>query len=112
MDFIIALPVSQGFDAIAVFIDHDITKTAIFAPCHSNITAEGTANLYRDHVWKCFGLPSKLITDRGPQFTASFSCSLCTSLGISQAMSTAYHPQTDGQMERVNQSLEQYLLCP
>jgi len=68
MDFITELPKSDGFDAIAVFIDHDVTKAAVFAPCHSTITADGTATLYRNHVWKRFGLPRKLISDHGPQF--------------------------------------------
>jgi len=99
MDFITELPVSNTFDAIMVFVNHDVTKMVIFAPCHSTITAEGTASLYHDHIWQRFGLPLKLISDRG----------LCSLLGVEQAMSTAYHPQTDGQTERVNQSLKQYL---
>src|SRR5882762_2913169 len=69
MDFITELPISQGYDAIAVFIDHDITKATVFAPCSTSITTDQTATLYHDHVWKCFGLPRKLISDRGPQFT-------------------------------------------
>jgi len=109
MDFITELPKSDGFDAIAVFVDHDVTKAAVFAPCHSTITADGTATLYRNHVWKRFGLPHKLISDRGPQFTAAFTHDLCSLLNIDQALSTAYHPQSDGQTERVNQELEQYL---
>src|SRR5882762_1897438 len=109
MDFITELPVSDTFDAIVVFVDHDVTKMVVFALCHSTITAEGTASLYRDHVWRRFGLPSKLISDRGPQFTSAFFRGLCSLLGVEQAMSMAYHPQTDGQTERVNQSLEQYL---
>jgi len=109
MDFITKLPVSDTFDAIAVFVDHDVTKTVVFAPCHSTITAEGTASLYHDHVWHCFGLPTKLISDHSPQFTSAFFHGLCSLLSVEQAMSTAYHPQTDGQTERINQSLEQYL---
>ncbi len=109
MDFITELPLSNGFDAIAVFVDHDISKAAVIAPCHTTITAEQTASLYRDHVWKRFGLPNKLISDRGTQFTAHFSKELCKLLAISQALSTAYHPQTDGQTERLNQELEQFL---
>src|SRR5258705_9688678 len=67
MDFITQLPKSHGFDAITVFVDHDITKTTIIIPCTSDITSEQTALLYRDHVWKCFGLPRKLLTDQGTQ---------------------------------------------
>src|SRR5882762_5537117 len=109
MDFIVELPVSQGYDTIAVFVDHDVTKAAVFAPCSTSIMANQTATLYRDYVWKHFGLPRKLISDCGPQFTSSFSTELCKLLDIQQAMSTAYHPQTDGQTECVNQELEQYL---
>jgi len=109
MDFITELPLSRGFDAIAVFVDHDVTKAAVIAPCHSTITADQTALLYQNHVWRRFGLPRKLISDRGTQFTAHFFKELCRLLGITQAMSTAYHPQTDGQTERLNQELEQYL---
>jgi Integrase core domain len=109
MDFIMELPVSRGYDAIAVFVDHDVTKAAVIAPCHSIITAEQTATLYHDQVWRRFGLPWKIISDRGTQFTAAFSHSLCSSLGIDQTMSTAYHPQTDGQTKRVNQELKQFL---
>jgi len=61
------------------------------------------------NVWKRFGLPRKLISDRGPQFTAAFTRDLCSLLNIDQALSTAYHPQSDGQTERVNQELKQYL---
>jgi hypothetical protein len=109
MDFITELPISNGFDAIAVFVDHDLTKAAVITPCSTSITAEGTAKLYQDSVWKRFGLPRKIISDRGTQFTASFTTELCKLLNISQAMSTAYHPQTDGQTERLNQELEQFL---
>src|SRR5882724_2590323 len=109
MDFITELPKFDGFDAIAVFVDHDVTKAAVFAPCHSTITADSTATLYCNHVWKRFSLPRKLISDRGPQFTAAFTHDLCSLLNIDQALSMAYHPQSDGQTERVKQELEQYL---
>src|SRR3981189_2001762 len=109
MDFITELPNSKGFDAITVFVDHDLTKAAVIVPCSTSITTEGTAKLYQEHVWKWFGLPRKVISDRGTQFTASFTSELCQLLNISQAMSMAYHPQTDGQTERLNQELEQFL---
>jgi hypothetical protein len=109
MDFIMDLPLSNGFDAITVFVDHDITKATVIVPCNTTITAEQTARLYQDNVWRRFGLPKKIISDRGTQFTSRFTQELCRLLGITQAMSTAYHPQTDGQTERMNQELEQYL---
>src|SRR5713226_7471792 len=105
LDFITELPRSNGFDAIAVFVDHDVTKAAVIAPCHTTITVEQTADLYQNHVWHRFGLPSKVISDRGTQFTANFNKALCASLGIKQAMSMAYHPQMDGQTECLNQEL-------
>ena len=70
------------------------------------MTAARAANLYLCNVWKLHGLPWKVISDRGPQFIALFMKELCHLLGIEIASSTAYHPQTDGQTERVNQELE------
>jgi len=71
--------------------------------------AEGLVRLFRDNVWKLHGLPESIILDRGPQFTAGLIRELNRILGIKSKISTAFHPQTDGQMERVNQELEQYL---
>ena len=109
LDFITKLPQSQGFDSILTVTDHDCTKAAVFIPCNEEITAEGTAALYAKHVFLRFGLPSKVISDRDPRFASKFTRELCNILGISQNVSTAYHPRTDGQSERTNQWLEQYL---
>lgn len=109
MDYITGLPKSKGYDSIYVVVDHGCSKAAVIVPCHSTITAEGTAKLYQNHVWKRFGLPRKQISDRGPQFVARFTEELCKRLAIERALSTAFHPQTDGQTEWVNQELEQYL---
>jgi len=65
--------------------------------------------LFRDNVWKLHSLPESIILDKGPQFVAELMRELNQMLGIKSKMSTAFHPQTDGQMERVNQELEQYL---
>jgi hypothetical protein len=62
-----------------------------------------------DHVWKLHGVPRKVVTDRDPMFTSHFTRALCETIGTEQAMSTAYHPQTDGQTERVNRVLEDML---
>ncbi len=67
------------------------------------------ARLYMHHVFKRFGLPTKLISDRDTHFTSKFAKELCQRLGISQNISTAYHPHMDGQLEWTNQWLEQYL---
>ena len=71
--------------------------------------AEGLARLFRDNVWKLHGLPKSIISDRGPQFAAGLIQELNEILGIKSKLSTAFHPQTNGQTKRVNQELEQYL---
>jgi len=70
---------------------------------------KGLAWLFRDNVWKLYGLPESIISDRGPQFTAGLMKELNKMLGIKSKLSTAFYPQTDEQTERVNQELEQYL---
>ena len=69
----------------------------------------GTAKLFHDNVWKQFGIPQKVISDRGPQFAAQFMKDLHQLVGTKTNISTAYHPQTDGQTEQMNQEIEQYL---
>jgi hypothetical protein len=108
VDFIVELPESDGHDAIMVVVD-SLTKRSHFLPVNTTITAEGSARQFRDNVWKLHGLPTCTISDRGPQFTAAFTAELYRLLGIKAAKTTAYHPQADGQTERVNQELEQYL---
>jgi transposase InsO family protein len=76
---------------------------------HTTINAEGTALLFLKQVWKHHGTPRVVVSDRGPQFIAGFTRELYKLLGIKLAMSTAYHPQTNGQTEHVNQVLEGYL---
>jgi len=80
-----------------------------FIPATERTSAEGLARLFRDNMWKLHGLPKSIISDRGPQFTAGLMRELNQMLGIESKMSTAFYPQTNGQMERVNQELEQYL---
>jgi transposase InsO family protein len=108
VDFIAELPSAHGFDTIMNIVD-SVSKRAHFIPTHTTITAEGAARLYLTHVWKLHGLPQWVVSDRGPQFVAGFTRELYRLLGIKLASSTAYHPQTDGQTERANQELEQYL---
>ena len=107
-DFIVKLPLAQGYDPILVVCDH-LTKMAHFIPTMEKTSAAGLARLFRDNVWKLHGLPESIILDRGAQFTAGMMRELNERLGIRTKLSTAYHPQTDRQTERVNQELEQYL---
>ena len=107
-DFITKLPLAQGYNSILVVVDR-LTKMAHFIPTTEKTTAGGLARLFRDNVWKLHGLPKSIISDRGPQFTAGVMRKLNTMLGIDSKLSTAFHPQTDGQTERMNQELEQYL---
>ena len=109
MDFITKLPLSDGCDTILTIMDQGCTKMALFLPCSETITAEGVAHLYLHHMFKRFGLPTKIVSDRDTHFTSKFTKVLCQRLGIAQNISTAYHPQTDGQSEHTNQWLEQYL---
>jgi transposase InsO family protein len=108
VDFIIELPCSNGYDAIMNVID-GVTKRAHFIAMHTTITAVGAARLFLREVWKHHGTPHVVISDRGPQFVADFTRELYRLIGIKLATSTAYHPQTDGQTERINQELEQFL---
>ena len=80
-----------------------------FIPTTEKTSAEGLARLFRDNVWKLYGLPESIISDRGPQFAAGLMRELNEMLGIKSKLSTVFHPQTNGQTERVNQEIEQYL---
>jgi len=82
---------------------------AYFIPTTEKTLAKGLARLFRDNVWKLHGLPESIISDRGPQFAAGIIKELNRMLGIESKLLTAFHPQTDGQTERMNQELEQYL---
>jgi hypothetical protein len=109
MDFITQLPVTKkGYDAIAVFVDR-LTKMVHFAPTYTDCSAIDVARLFNDTVFKHHGLPSKLISDRDPRFTSKFWTELTRLLGTKLKMSAASHPQTDGQTERSNRVLEDYL---
>ncbi|KAL5495976.1 hypothetical protein ACEPAH_3208 [Sanghuangporus vaninii] len=108
VDLIGELPESNGFNAICVVVDR-FSKQIHAIPTTTKLTAEGMARIYRDQVFRLHGLPKKIIHDRGIQFDAKMMKELYKLLHIEGNPSTAYHPQTDGQTERVNQELEQYL---
>src|SRR6201999_3980084 len=107
-DLIIGLPNSHGFDAIWVVVDR-LTKRIHIAPTTKDVDSVGMARLCRDHVWKHHGLPDQIISDRGSQYVSDFTQELNRMLGIKTSLSTAFHPETDGQTERVNMEIEQYL---
>ncbi|KAL7281156.1 hypothetical protein ACG7TL_004464 [Trametes sanguinea] len=108
VDLITGLPECQGYDAILMVCCMK-SKDYIPIPCRKDLTAEGYANLLVRHVVALHGLPKRITSDRGQQFSAQLTADLYYKLGIERNLSTAYHPQTDGQTERLNQEIENYL---
>ncbi|GJS72463.1 putative reverse transcriptase domain-containing protein [Tanacetum coccineum] len=109
MDFVTKLPkTSQGYDTIWVIVDR-LTKSAIFTPMRETDPLDKLARLYLKEVVTRHGIPVSIICDRDPRFASNFWRSLQNALGINLDMSTAYHPQTDGQSERTIQTLEDML---
>lgn len=101
MDFIEGLPQSESSNAILVIVDK-YSKYAHFVPLRNPFQAAGVAKLFLDNIYKLHGLPSVIILDRDRIFTSKFWQSLFRLAGTSLHMSTTYHPQSDGQTERVN----------
>lgn len=108
MDFIEELPESSGFNSIFVIVDR-FTKFAHFVPTRTDISSLEMAKLLVSNVFSKHGVPEDIVSDRGSKFTSVFWEQLTKALGIQRNLSTAYHPQSDGQTERVNQVLESYL---
>jgi hypothetical protein len=105
MDFITGLPCTlHGYNSIWVIVDR-LTKSAHFFPMKNDYTVERYAEIYLTKVVCLHGVPKTIASDRGPQFTDHFWESLHDAIGTTLTFSTAYHPQTDGQTERVNQIL-------
>ncbi len=98
MDFVTSLPEVEGFNAIMIMVDK-LTKRVFLAPTTNSVTAEDAATLFYSHVIRIQGIPAVIISDRGTQFTSIFWKSMVAQLGIKHKLSTAYHPQTDGQSE-------------
>ena len=101
VDFITKLPVVAGKDAILVVCNR-LSKMTYFVATTEETSAEGLARLFRDNVWKLYELSESVVSDRGPQFIAELTKELNRMLGIKTRLSTAFHPQTDGQTERMN----------
>ena len=110
MDFITKLLVSKDHDLILVVCDRFL-KMSYFVAMTEKTTVKRSVRLFRDYMWKLHRLPESVISvsDRGPQFVVGLTKELNKILGIKTKLSIAYHPQTDGQTERTNQELEQYL---
>jgi len=105
--FITKLPIVAGKDVILVVCDR-LSKMMHFIATTEGTMAEGLARLFRDNVWRLYRLPESVVLDRGPQFAAELTKELNRMLGIRTKLSTAFHPQMDGQTEHMNQELEQY----
>jgi len=98
VDFITKLPVVAGKDAILVVCDR-LSKMTHFVATTEEMSAEGLARLFKDNVWKLHRLPESIVSDRGPQFAVKLTKELNKMLEIEMKLSTAFHPQTNGQME-------------
>ena len=108
-DLITGLPLSNGLDALLVVVDHGLSKGVIICPTKKTVTANRITAIIFHKLYACFRLFNKVISDRGPQFAANFAKELGRILGYEISLSTAYHPQTDGETERLNQEVETYL---
>jgi hypothetical protein len=111
MDLITDLPRSEGYDSILTIVDQGCSKAAKVIPCNKTIDAEGVAQEYLRHLVPWFGIPKRVISDHDSRFASKFSQTLCNNLGIQQNLSMVFHPRTDGQTERMNAWVEQYLRC-
>ncbi len=113
MDFVTGLPESRDwngavYDTILVVVDR-LTKMTHYIPVTKTVTAEDLAEILTREIVRLHGLPTSIVTDRGSLFTSNYYSSLCYALNIKRKLSTAFHPQTDGQTERQNSTMEQYL---
>jgi hypothetical protein len=110
MDFVTDLPESTAskYTGILVIVDR-LTKMATYLPCRKDIDSPELARMFFEHVICKRGVPDNIVTDRGKEFTSRFWNRVCSHLSINHRLSTAFHPQTDGQTERQNQTMEQYL---
>lgn len=108
MDFITQLSEVDGLSSIKVIVDR-FSKNAIFIECKTSCSAEEAIELFFKNVVKNWGIPLNIVSDRDPRFTSSFWQELFKLVGTWLLMSSGFHPQTDGQTERINGILEDYL---
>jgi transposase InsO family protein len=103
------LPPVEESDSILVVVDQGLLKGVILCPTTKTVTMDGIGDLLHENLYKRFGLPDKMLSDRGPQFIAKAFRAMLSRLEVNFVLSTAYHPQMDGTMEQVNQEIEAYL---
>ena len=99
---------SDNCDAILNIVDH-FSKMVVAIPTSITLTSPQLADLYKTKVFPFFGIPKKIVLDRGPQFASEFMHNICQVLSIEQNILTAYHPETNAQVERMNHEVAQYL---
>jgi hypothetical protein len=108
MDFVTGLPPADGCNTLWVIVDR-LTKIAYFVPCSNMMKPRQLADGFISHIVRPHGLPNSIISDQGSLFTSKFWTYIMEALGTIRNLSTAFHPETDSQMERVNAIMEQYL---
>ena len=101
MDFITKLPLVAGKNAVLVICNR-LSKIMHFVTTIEGTLAEGLVRLFRDNIWKLYGLPKSVVLDRRPQFAADLTKELNQMLGIETKLSIVFHPQTNSQIERMN----------
>ena len=109
VDLVTDLPPTRGCDSILTIVDQGLTKAAFFLPTNKTATSAEIAKLYHDAVYPNYGIPDAIISDRGPQFVSSFTRDLYDKCGIQMKVTMAYCPQSNGEVERVNQEIRMYL---
>ena len=102
------LPDSMGYNTILMVVDC-LSKQIHAIPTVTSLDSARVTQLFLEHIWHHHRLPEEVISNRRPTFVSNFSCNLAALLGVKLTPSTSYHPQTDGQMEHVNQEIEAYL---
>ena len=108
LNLITGLLMSNSHDVLLVVVDR-LSKMAHYIPSSMNVTSKGLAHLYFDHIFRLHGIPDSVISERGTQFVLEFTKALCSLMGTKQNLSTSFHSQTDGQTERINVLVEQYV---